>query len=43
MGGWMIHEIMKKHNGNLSITDYSNSEIEIITGVLLTFPIEIKV
>jgi len=46
IGGWMIHEIMKKHNGSLSITNYNNEYVEgheeIKTGVLLTFPFEIK-
>lgn len=46
IGGWMIHEIMKKHNGSLSITNYNHEFIdgyqEIKTGILLTFPFEIK-
>jgi len=46
IGGWMIHEISKKHNGSLSVTnynhDYVNSYEEIKTGLVLRFPIEIK-
>jgi type I restriction enzyme M protein len=47
IGGWMIHEIVKKHNGNLSITNYNHEYVdsyqEIKTGILLTFPFELKI
>jgi len=43
IGGWIIHEVIKKHNGNLSISYSTEGRIKFKTRIILEFPIEIKI
>ena len=45
-GGWLMHEIMKKHGGNFGFTDETGPEgigYDWATTIELTFPIEINI